>query len=292
MTNAEKDRKIFIESFPGWKCFQTFDDNSDRKSKKLVMQVSTENFQYPIDGEIDFMTPVIPVKIFSDLEARNHYGAGVYLCINETNGKGRTTQDITNIRAVFADLDGSPLDPVWEYNPSMVVESSPDKFHAYWLTTQEKNYSVPLESFRTIQESISNKFKSDPVVKDLPRVMRIPGFYHMKGKPFLSRILYFEDKHYNFGELVEMFPPKPVKQWSAPKYQKKSETTCKEFSGNYGACKGGRNHHVLKRIGGAYKRGLAWHEIEQEAFKEALACSPPLSETETRAILKSFRRYV
>ena len=34
---------------------------------------------------------------------------------------------------------------------------------------------------------------SDPAVHDLPRIMRVPGFVHWKGAPFLSRICYVSE---------------------------------------------------------------------------------------------------
>jgi len=270
----ERDRRIFFHSFPGVKTYQTFDDNSERKNEKLITVSHIRNNS-------------MPAKFEMSLEKGNDMGAGIYMCINETNGKSRKAKDIINVRSVFADLDGSPIEPVWEYNPSMVVESSPGKFHAYWFTTD-----TPLESFRTMQESISEKFKSDPVVKDLPRVMRVPGFNHMKGEPFLSRIIHYTNLKFTFGYLVEIFPPIPREKWSAEKYHKAREfNPDSEFKGQYGANNGGRNNHIITRIGGMIKRGLQWNEIEAEAMKEAMACNPPLSESETRAILRSARRY-
>jgi len=114
----------------------------------------------------------------------------------------------------------------------------------------------------------------------------------MKKEPFLSRIIHYTGQQFSFGYLVEIFPPIPRPQWSAPKYQKPvNGDPDAEFKGQYGASKGGRNNHVLSRVCGMLKRGLSWTEVEQETFKEATACNPPLSESETRAILNSARRY-
>lgn len=270
----ERDRRIFFQSFPGVKTFQTFDDNSERKSPKLVKQFHVKD--------------VLPVDKIIGLEKINSMGAGIFLTINETNGEGRKATDIVKVRAVFADLDGSPLEPVWEYNPSLVVESSPGKYHAYWFCSD-----VPRGAFGQLQESISYKFNSDPKVKDLPRVMRVPGFEHRKADPFLSRIIHYTGQEFTFLSLVEILPPKPRKQWSGEKYQKSHNPVNNgEFKGQYGANNGGRNNHIITRVGGMIKKGLSWSDIEHEAFKEAQACNPPLSETETRAILNSAQRYI
>jgi hypothetical protein len=274
----DRDRRIFLDAFPGVKTIQTFDDDADRKSHDLVKLVH-------VPGDI-------PYNYHVRLEELNEQGAGIYLTVNETNGQGRKAGDVVRVRAVFADLDGSPIDPVWEYPPSMAVESSPGKFHAYWLTVDDPVNGVPLEGFRTLQESIAVKFGSDPKVKDLPRVMRMPGFNHMKADPFLSRIIHYTGNRYTFTDLVEMFPPPLREQWSAPKYQTPvTRNSDAKFKGSYGAGKGGRNNHVTARIGGMINRGLSWTEIEVEAHKEGAACAPPLPGREVEAILKSMRRY-
>ena len=290
----EKDRKLFLESFPGKKMFQTFPDNPKKKTKiNLIRQFCLDEESYPIDGDIDFTKTQIPYKIIQGLDTLNDiYGAGIFLTINETTNNGRKATDIVKVRSVFIDLDDVGL-PQFDERPSMVTETSPGNFHAYYLTTPDNDKTnVPLQSFKTIQESMIHKYKSDPVVKDLSRVMRCVGWYHQKGERFLSRIVDYTGKRFEFGFLIELFPPLPVKQFSAPKWQPTTNgDSAKEFKGTYGASKGGRNHHLIKRIGGMLKKNLSWSDIEQETFKEAQSCSPPLSERETRAVLKSARRY-
>jgi hypothetical protein len=268
------DVKKFLSFFPGIKTFQTFDDDDTRKDEKLAKIRHCNENKY--NGTLKF------------LNAMNGRGAGVFLCINETNGAGRMIQDIIKIRAVFADLDGAPLHPVWEYDPSLVVESSPCKFHAYWIVEDEM---FMLEGFTQVQESIAAKFGSDGKVKDLPRVMRVPGFYHKKHTPYMTRIIYTSNKKYNFKTLTEMFPPLPREQWSAPKYKQNDFKIEGEFKGQYGASEGERNNHLFKRACGMLHRGLSWQEMESEIHKEAAACCPPVSVREAEAVLKSVRRY-
>lgn len=112
----------------------------------------------------------------------NHQGAGVFVVINEG---GQHKNDITRIRAVFADTDGAPLEPLLVLEPHIIIESSPRNYHVYWLVDD----SFPLGRFNEIQSAIASKFDTDTAVKDLPRVLRLPGFYHQKGEPFLVRIL-------------------------------------------------------------------------------------------------------
>jgi hypothetical protein len=116
----------------------------------------------------------------------NRQGAGVFVTVNQTALSGKRTADnILAVRAQFADLDGAPLGPVLASAdpPDMVIETSPSKWHCYWLT------DCPLDRFAGIQKAIATKFNSDGKVCDLNRVMRLPGFYHQKGAPFMVRIV-------------------------------------------------------------------------------------------------------
>jgi hypothetical protein len=166
--------------------FQTFDDNQKRDNKKLARI---------IHGTLD--------ECWDRLVALNDRGAGIFVTINETDGKGRTTENIERIRALFEDLDGAPLDPVMqsEYKPHIAVESSPKRFHTYQLAT-----GVGLDQFEGFQKALAEKFSGDDV-HDLPRVMRLPGFIHRKGEPFLTRIVHTSDHApYTAGDFESITP--------------------------------------------------------------------------------------
>ena len=122
-----------------------------------------------------------------ELAALNRQGAGIFVNINRTDETGqRRAENISGCRALFVDLDGAPLDPVREcpLPPSLIVETSPERWHCYWLV---KDW--PLGSFTLAQKELIKKFGADPAVHDLPRVMRLPGFLHRKGDPFLTKII-------------------------------------------------------------------------------------------------------
>jgi hypothetical protein len=126
---------------------------------------------------------------FETLAALNAAGAGIYVTVNQTDGKGRTAENITHVRAQFADLDGAPITPVlaWSLKPRIVIETSPGKFHAYWLVTKEA--STDFDGFRERQRQLVKMFNADPKCIDLPRVLRLAGFNHRKATPFRCRIV-------------------------------------------------------------------------------------------------------
>lgn len=148
--------------------FQTFDD-STRKDRSLA-----RIFHGTLEAHA------------SELISLNQQGAGVFVTINQTDGKGRETANIVKVRAVFVDLDGAPLEPVLKapVTPHITIESSSGRYHAYWLIE-----GLRLEEFRPVQLALANRFNTDPKIIDLPRVMRLPGFYHQKSKPFQTKIL-------------------------------------------------------------------------------------------------------
>jgi hypothetical protein len=121
----------------------------------------------------------------AELSRLNARGAGIYVTMNETDLKGRTADNIVRVRAVFVDLDGAPLEPVLANGrtPHIVTDTSPGRWHAYWRVAD-----MSLDQFGPVQEALAAKFNSDPSVQDLPRVVRLPGFMHRKGEPFLVEI--------------------------------------------------------------------------------------------------------
>jgi RecA-family ATPase len=177
--------------------FQTFDDSAQKRGHLAKV----------LHGSLDELAP--------DLIALQKAGAGIFVTVNETDGKGRKAENITRTRAVFADLDGSPVEPAMACSlaPHVVVESSPGRFHAYWLA-----HRLHLNTFAAVQKCIATRFGGDKAVHDLPRVMRLPGFTHQKGKPFLTRIvqankrLPYEANEILNSPLYEHQEPEPAAQ--------------------------------------------------------------------------------
>jgi RepB DNA-primase from phage plasmid len=146
--------------------FQTFDDDEKRKDPALARILHGTLGQH-----------------HKELTRLNKLGAGIFIMVNEGNLKGRATENVVSVRAVFVDLDGAPLQPVKDapVKPHIIVQSSPGRYHAYWKVSD-----CTLEQFTPIQKALAQKFQGDPKVNDPPRVMRLPGFYHRKAEPFMT----------------------------------------------------------------------------------------------------------
>lgn len=156
--------------------FQTFDDSQRKRSDLISVYQGT-------------------LEEYGDrLVALNKEGAGVFLCVNATDGLGRKANNVTAVRGVFADFDDPAVDPKHQlaalpedFQPTITVESSPGKYHAYWLTWAAGE--LAMDEFKPLQQRLARLLSSDTHVCDLPRVMRLPGFIHRKGEPFTTRVL-------------------------------------------------------------------------------------------------------
>lgn len=171
--------------------FQAFDDSTAKRTELVAIR----------HGSLE--------ECANWLIKQNKQGAGVFVTINETDGKGRKASNVCRVRAVFADFDTATQGILERLRsdtmpPSIIVESSEGKFHAYWLIE-----NLPREQFKAIQQSIARYWGSDPKVCDLPRVMRLPGFLHQKAAPQLVHLVEITGRRYG-QELVDRYAPKAV----------------------------------------------------------------------------------
>lgn len=163
--------------------FQTFGDKDKSNSLVRIMHGTSEECR-------------------SELEELNHHGAGVFFTVNETDGQGRATGNIVRARALVTDFDTQDFNRTFvnlHLVPSIVIESSPGKHHAYWIIED----TLPLNEFKACQAALAAMLGSDPKICDLPRVMRVPGFLHQKGQPFMVREVFNSGKRYTAKELKD-----------------------------------------------------------------------------------------
>ncbi len=127
---------------------------------------------------------------FQTLDRLNRQGYGIFVTVNETDGRGVKRENVTRVRAAFVDWDGQPLPDPDHHQAHAIVWTSPPRdgkaarAHGYW------HASMPLRDFRLVQLGLADEFGGDESVHDLPRIMRVPGFLHQKQKrePYLVRL--------------------------------------------------------------------------------------------------------
>ncbi len=164
--------------------FQTFDDTAGKRPQLARI----------LHGTLE--------QHAASLTRLNARHAGVYVMVNAGDGKGRAYKNVVQVRAIFADFDGAPLPERWELRPHLVVLSSPGKYHVYWLVCD-----LPLDEFSRVQKALAAYHGSDGSVHDLPRVMRVPDFYHCKHDPVMVELVEVnEQHHYTRAEVLTAWP--------------------------------------------------------------------------------------
>ena len=202
--------------------------------------------------------------------------------INQTDLSGRKAKNIVKVRSLFADLDDAPLTPVLDatLSPHMIVESSKEKYHAYWLVND-----CPLDRFSDFQRAIADKFNSDPKVCDLPRVMRLPAFYHCKFDPFPTTII-----DLNWNEPYSIKEVEAGLDLDLRRGQKRlSSSNAALFDGSYviGAYEGERNNTLFKIVCAIRGRGESWDYAYEQAMRFAASCNPTLPADEAHDVLQN-----
>ncbi|GGK91544.1 phage/plasmid primase, P4 family [Deinococcus radiotolerans] len=187
------DTRAFLALFPGQQTFQTF---ADRKDDPTLARI-----EYDLGA----------------LQALNDRGAGIFLMINEGDGQGRSNENVTRIRAYFADFDGAELPDTWKLRPSALVESSPGKYHAYWLLSDEPELNNA--EFNRQQEALAIAVGSRPNdCKGLSRVMRLPGFTHHKQGAVPSRLLEAPGHTYTAAQIHKAYPIPKAERAASVRY--------------------------------------------------------------------------
>jgi len=165
--------------------FQTFTDAKKRKNRDLARV---------LHGTLS--------EHWLELVRLNKLGAGIFIMVNEGDLKGRSAENVRGLRSLFVDDDSGKLHPATlKIAPSIIVQSKNGP-HAYWRLRPGES----LERFEPAQAALAANLGTDPAVKDLPRVMRLPGFLHRKTRdPFLVEVIQINPVVYTIAEVLDRF---------------------------------------------------------------------------------------
>jgi len=150
-------------------CIETY---TDKKDKPRPDQLSNR-FVNCTHQQVEALLP--------ELETLNDAGAAIYVAVNEFEGR-RKIDNLHKVRGVHADLDGASeeqLEKLCETLPPTIAvqSSSAEKQHWYWLLTEGE--TLDSESAKAINQTLVG-LGADPAAVDVARLLRLPGFRHMK----------------------------------------------------------------------------------------------------------------
>ena len=150
-------------------------------------------------------------------------GLNLYVVINDGGNK---KDDITACRAIWCEWDDKPVE--WQMNawrelglpePSIQNATGGKSIHCYWTL---KNLATP-QQWAPLQARLIAVAGSDPDVKDLPRVMRLPGSSYIgpDGQPTGARaeLIHTSTARYSIRELERFLPALPAPPAPAPLLQ-------------------------------------------------------------------------
>lgn len=251
--------------------WRTFDDDDERRDLHLASNVYGS---------------------FRDEHKRlmelNQQGAGIFVTINETNGLSSKKDGITNIRAYWADSESDLDYTALELPPSMVIRSKRGP-HVYWLSAWDLDCQQDGKDQCTrIVKNIAHKLGTDTKVKDFTRVMRVPGFFHMKDArdPFMVTLEHFRNVRYSFLDMLANFPDiikdAPRRPLECPRIVRRDTCGVEARAASYvaaieGACQGERDHNVYQ-VACRLMRGFMLTEAQALPILEEYCsrCMPPM----------------
>lgn len=191
------ERRAMLELLKGPQTFQTFKDTPDADVSPHVLH-----------GGL--------MQHWHRLRDMNGAGAGIFFSVNETNQRGRTLADITRVRAYYAEIDQIPFEDQKRARvygalsaalpPSAIVESK-NGLHLYWYAL--KNQPLDPAEYKLTNLHLIHAFEGDKRVRDLARVLRVPGFKHTKDPehPFAVMVTYEDPAAlYDWREIREAYP--------------------------------------------------------------------------------------
>ncbi len=156
--------KEFLSYFPHF-VVQTFDDNEHgEKDTSLIKCHKPSEFTS------------------EEIKNLNKKGAGIYFSVNQFPNGVRKKVECKGVNAWIVEIDDIPLAEQYSrfadspLPPTFLVESK-KSVHAYWLAKE-----ASIENYTKIVKGLIKHFGGDESCKDISRVLRVPGFYHMKDR--------------------------------------------------------------------------------------------------------------
>ncbi len=115
--------------------------------------------------------------LWSGLDAVNSTGAGVFVTVNAIRYREkRKIENLARVRAIWQD-DDAGFTGEYPLAPSLVTLTSVGKFHRIWVTE-----GLTPEQHQAVMRRMVQDYGCDKGASDLVRVLRLPGFYHMKDR--------------------------------------------------------------------------------------------------------------
>lgn len=164
-----------------------------------------------LSGRYANLTLMQVAEKLPELQTLNDKGAGIFVAVNRFNGD-RKKENLSSVRGIYADMDDVTNQQLTALakilQPSIVVQSScATRCQLYWLLNAGE--TLTSAETKSINQSLAKHHGADKAAVDVARLLRLPGFKHMKyrteGKtPTVTAIFY--DQTYTANQIRDAFP--------------------------------------------------------------------------------------
>lgn len=183
--------------------FQTFPETADAK-KLAASGKGPKPWQFLNKRLVD---------AWNDIEQANQQGFTVSSAVNElVAGHSRSGTDIKTVRAVWLDDDGNGVAvEALPLSPSITVETSPGRYHHYWLADGWSALGEGRTDFDMVMRSMVDLYGGAPNTASLGQTLRLPGTWNHRfgeNEPFLVDVKAPMDGHlvrYNREQITSAF---------------------------------------------------------------------------------------
>lgn len=172
------------------------------------------------------------------LDQMNRKGAGVFVGVNQDDGRGRSRENITAIRGLHVDIDAKesvePFDiptilAALPLPPTMVVRT-PGGLHIYWLFPAFERCDDPAQrqAHEADLKAVAKHLKphgADSKAAQVQTVLRVPGFDHRKLDPCRVELMRVDGPRYTRAQVMEAFGLDPAPHSEASPRAKDVDTT-------------------------------------------------------------------
>ena len=212
----------------------------------------------PLRGRYANLSLADVEQLLPNLTKINEQGAGIFIARNECDGH-RSEANIKRVRGVHADMDDvTPAQikaVIGVLEPSIIVQSSSqNRFQLYWQLADGEELGK--DEAKSINQRLVQSYGADPAAVDVSRLLRLPGFKHMKyraGGNTPTVTVIGMGKTYTAGQIRNALPPakgstqtkKPLPPSNGPGQANRSlipanlETIAKAVSEKYPSLWGG-----------------------------------------------------
>jgi len=166
----------------------------------------------PLRGRYANLSLADVEQVLPRLTKVNEQGAGIFVARNQCGGH-RNEQNVSRVRGVHADMDDvTPVQieaVIRALEPSIIVQSSSqNRIQLYWQLADGEELTK--DEAKLINQRLAQHYGADPAAVDVSRLLRLPGFKHMKYRadgntPTVTVI--GAAKKYTAEEIRNAFPP-------------------------------------------------------------------------------------